>query len=82
MEEENVDEALKQYGKAEELFPENLEMKFWKAVALANSQRLEEAIPVFKSIFGADDNWRTLTLRLPASGLLNVSETELKQIVD
>jgi len=82
MEDENVDEALKQYGKAEELFPENLEMKFWKAVALANSQRLDEAIPVFKSIFKADANWRTMTLRLPASGLLNVSETELKQIVD
>jgi len=82
MEEKNVDEALKQYGKAEELFPENLEMKFWKAVALANSQRLEEAIPVFKSVFKADDNWRTLTMRLPASGLLNVSETELKEIVD
>lgn len=82
MEEENVDEALKQYGKAEELFPENLEMRFWKAVALANSQRLEEAIPVFKSIFEADANWRTMTTRLPASGLLNVSETELKQIVD
>ncbi len=82
MEEKNVDEALKQYGKAEELFPENLEMRFWKAVALANSQRLEEAIPVFKSVFEADDNWRTLTMRLPASGLLNVSEIELKQIVD
>jgi uncharacterized Ntn-hydrolase superfamily protein len=82
MEQKNVDEALKQYGKAEELFPENLEMKFWKAVALANSKRLEEAIPIFKSIFKADSNWRTLTLRLPASGLLNISESELKQLVD
>ena len=82
MEKEDVDEALKQYGKAEELFPENLEMKFWKAVALANSKRLEEAIPVFKSVFEADENWRIMTTRLPASGLLNVSESELKQIVD
>ncbi len=82
MEEEDIDEALKQYGKAEELLPENLEMKFWKAVALANSKRLEEAVPVFKSVFEADDHWRTMTKRLPESGLLNVTGAELKQIVD
>ncbi|QED38596.1 DUF1028 domain-containing protein [Antarcticibacterium arcticum] len=81
MEENNVDEALKQYGKAEELFPENLEMRFWKAIALANSGRMKEALPVFKAIFEQDDNWRTMTSRLPASGLLNVTEAELNQII-
>lgn len=82
MEAEDVDEALKQYGSAEKLFPENLEMKYWKAVALANSNRLEEAIPVFKSIFAEDENWRTMTLRLPDSGLLNISEDQLDKIVN
>lgn len=82
MEEENVEEALLQYAKAEELFPENLEMRYWKAVALANSGRMEEALPVFKAIFKEDDNWRIMTTRLPASGLLNVSKEELNQIVN
>lgn len=82
MEEENVDEALLQYGKAEELFPENLEMRYWKAIALANSGRVKEALPIFKAIFAEDDNWRIMTTRLPASGLLNVSEEELNQIVN
>ena len=82
MEAEDVDEALKLYSSAERLFPENLEMKYWKAVALANSKRFEEAIPVFKSIFEKDENWRTMTLRLPDSGLLNVTEAELDKIVD
>ncbi len=82
MEAEDVDEALKQYGSAEKLFPENLEMRYWKAVALANSKRFEEAIPLFKSIFTADENWRIMTLRLPDSGLLNVSEAELDRIVN
>ena len=82
MEENKVDEALIQYGKAEELFPENLEMRFWKAIALANSGRMKEALPVFKAIFEQDDNWRIMTTRLPASGLLNVTETELNQIVN
>ncbi len=82
MEEEDVDEALKQYGKAEKLFPDNLEMRYWKAVALANSGRLPEALPIFKEIFKKDDNWRTMTTRLPASGLLNVSEEELNRIIN
>ena len=82
MEAEDVEDALLQYGSAEKLFPENLEMKYWKAVALANSKRFEEAIPLFKSIFEEDENWRTMTLRLPDSGLLNVSEAELKSIVE
>src|SRR5690606_7967109 len=82
MEENNVDEALVQYGKAEELFPENLEMRFWKAIALANSGRMKEALPVFKAIFAQDDNWRIMTTRLPASGLLNITEAELNQIVN
>ncbi len=82
MEAEDVEEALRLYSSAEKLFPENLEMKYWKAVALANSKRFEEAIPVFKSIFEKDENWRTMTLRLPDSGLLNVSEAELDKIVN
>jgi len=82
MEAEDVDEALKQYGSAEKLFPNNLEMKYWKAVALANSKRFDEAIPIFKAIFEEEDNWRVMTLRLPASGLLNVTEDELKRIVE
>ncbi|TVZ26151.1 putative Ntn-hydrolase superfamily protein [Gillisia sp. Hel_I_86] len=82
MEAGDVDEALRLYGSAEKLFPENLEMKYWKAVALANSKRFEEAIPVFKSIFEKDENWRTMTLRLPDSGLLNLTESELDKIVN
>lgn len=82
VEAKDVDEALKQYGKAESLFPENLEMRYWKAVALANSDRLEEALPVFKAIFQEDDNWREMTTRLPASDLLNITEEELSRIVN
>lgn len=82
MEEENVEKALEQYGEAMKLFPENLEMKYWTAVALANSGRIDEASTLFDSIFKADDNWREMTKRLPASGLLNISEEELEEIVN
>ncbi|HUS86992.1 MAG TPA: DUF1028 domain-containing protein [Bacteroidales bacterium] len=74
--------ALQEYGAAEKMFPENLEMKFWKAVALANNGRIKEALPIFREIFIQDDNWRELTRRLPESALLNTSREELKMILD
>lgn len=77
----NMELALKEYGAAEEMFPENLEMKYWKAVALANNGKLNEALPIFKYIFEQDKNWLELTKRLPKSGLLNLTENEYKQII-
>jgi uncharacterized Ntn-hydrolase superfamily protein len=74
--------ALKEYGSAEQMFPDNLEMKYWKAVALANNQRLSEALPIFREVFAADENWRELCRRLPESGLLNLPEEELKMILE
>ena len=82
MEKENVEDALDQYGKAMKLFPDNLEMKYWTAVALANSGRVGDAIPLFKTIFNKDQHWRLLTRRLPKAGLLNVTSEELEQILN
>jgi uncharacterized Ntn-hydrolase superfamily protein len=82
MEENNVKKALDQYAKAMKLFPENLEMKYWTAVALANSGRVGDALPLFKSIFKKDENWKEMTRRLPKSGLLNVSKEEMEQILN
>jgi hypothetical protein len=55
-------------------------MKYWKAVALANNKRIDEAIPIFREIFKADSNWKELTKRLPYAGLLNLSENDMKKI--
>lgn len=78
----DMEKALKEYSAAEELFPDNLEMKYWKAIAMANNGLLKEAIPIFKEIFNKDDNWRELTRRLPKSDLLNLSEAELKKVLE
>ena len=74
--------ALQEYGAAEAMFPDNLEMKYWKAVALANNGRLSEALPIFTYVFERDANWKELTHRLPASGLLTGPEKELKMILN
>lgn len=81
VEHQDMESALREYGAAEQMFPRNLEMKYWKAVALANNGRMEEALPVFEYVFNRDNNWRELTRRLPASGLLTVTGTELQTIL-
>lgn len=73
--------ALKEYAAAEEMQPENFEMKYWKAVTMANNGMLEEALPIFKIVFANDTNWREMTKRLPVSGLLIVSNIELQSIM-
>ncbi|TKJ24571.1 MAG: Zn-dependent protease [Promethearchaeota archaeon Loki_b31] len=81
IEQNEMEKALKEYDSALNLFPENLEMKFWTAVSLANNQKLKEASELFKAIFKKDNNWRLLTERLPKSGLLNLTKKELEDIL-
>ena len=73
--------ALSEYATAEKMQPENIEMKYWKAITLANNNMLDQALPIFKIVFNKDPNWREMTKRLPASGLLIISENELQSIL-
>lgn len=57
--------AEREYGAAEAMFPENAEMAFWHAIALASNGRLEPARPLFRKAFAADARWRELVKRLP-----------------
>jgi uncharacterized Ntn-hydrolase superfamily protein len=81
IEHDDMEKALKEYDSALNMFPENLEMKFWTAISLANNQKLKEASELFKPIFTIDNNWRLLTKRLPESGLLNLTKKELEDIL-
>ncbi|WP_299777344.1 DUF1028 domain-containing protein [uncultured Formosa sp.] len=77
----DMKKAMTAYGTAQNMFPENLEMKYWTAIAMANSGQLDEALPLFKSIFEKDNNWREMTKRLTKPGLLTVSEADLNRII-
>jgi uncharacterized Ntn-hydrolase superfamily protein len=81
IEEGDVAGALRAYRTAEEMFPANLEMQYWHAVSLANVGMVEDALPLFAEIYRRDANWRTLTGRLPAVDLLNVSHEDLQRIL-
>lgn len=73
--------AMKEYNAAMRMFPQNLEMQYWTAITLANNNKAADAIPMLKKIFMKDKNWKELTKRLPAVGLLTVNEDVLKKIM-
>ncbi len=73
--------ALREYSAAAKLVPGNAEMVYWHAVALVNMGRVDESLPLFRKVFAMDPNWRTLTPRLPKSGLLPNDPAIIKRIV-
>ncbi len=78
----DVQTALREYGAAEAMFPENEEMKYWHAVSLANMGEIEAALPLFKTVFLKEPNYIELTRRIVPNGLLKVNEAQLKQILN
>ena len=77
IEENDMDKALIEYGKAQSLFPKNNEMSFWKAIALLNNGKNEDAKEIFKQVFKDNPKWRILIYRLPKSGLISMTVKEL-----
>ncbi len=77
----NMKLAMKEYTTAENMFPDNEEMKYWTAVTLANNKRLDEALPIFAEVFRKNENWRTLTPRLIDNNMLEVTKEELDKIL-
>jgi uncharacterized Ntn-hydrolase superfamily protein len=82
VEKNDMNLAMDEYNAAMKMFPENLEMKYWTAVSLANKGEVEEALPMFKEIFQKDKNWKELTRRLVPVGLLNVDEKSFQEILN
>ncbi len=82
--------ALREYSAAEQIasstpgiLPSRLaEMIYWHAVALVNMNRVDEALPLFKKAFQIEPSWRTLTPRLPASGLLPTDPKLISRITE
>ena len=81
MEVGDSEKAESYYLKAQALFPDNLEMQFWYAINLINNKDVNQAKPILKRIYKADSNWKLLTERLVASKLLEISDADLKIIL-
>nr|WP_290928269.1 tetratricopeptide repeat protein [Haliscomenobacter sp.] len=68
---------MQEYEAAMKMFPNNLEMKYWTAITLANNGNVAKAAKLLKSVYAKDPLWRELTKRLPKSGVLTVKEEEM-----
>ena len=70
------------YLNAQNLFADNLEMKYWYAINLLNNKQFEKAHTILKGIFKEDGNWKTLTSRLIKNKLLVLSDEELAKVLN
>lgn len=65
----DLDAALDQVARAQELQPDDPQFAFWAGVALANAGRDAEARRWLDEAFAAAENWRELARRLRVVGL-------------
>jgi uncharacterized Ntn-hydrolase superfamily protein len=72
--------AAREYGAAERMLPDNMEVVFWHAVTLVTGKRVEEALPLFKKVFAREPKWAELVKRLPAADLLPADENLIRRI--
>jgi uncharacterized Ntn-hydrolase superfamily protein len=82
MENKDAEAALKAYNFAEKLLPNNEEIKFWKAVALVNSNQVKMSIPIFERLFMNDKRWQRLLKRLPESDLISIEKSALDYLLN
>ncbi|MHB2150067.1 DUF1028 domain-containing protein [Calditrichota bacterium LG25] len=78
----DVQTALREYGAAEAMFPQNEEMKYWHAVSLANIGEIEASLPLFKEVFQKTPEYKELTRRIVPNGLLKVNQQQLEIILN
>ncbi|MDH4038657.1 MAG: DUF1028 domain-containing protein [Candidatus Krumholzibacteria bacterium] len=62
--------AMKAYGDAARLLPDNPEIRYWAAITMITSGQEKEGIAYLKDVFAADPNWVEVTRRLVPAGLL------------
>jgi len=73
--------AREKYSRGAALAPDIEELPFWQAVTLADSGKLQEALPLFQQVFNKNPSWAELVQRLPASGLLKNDREMMKKIL-
>ncbi|MBE45010.1 MAG: Zn-dependent protease, partial [Thaumarchaeota archaeon] len=81
VEHKEIEKALIEYKKAAEYYPENPELPYWSAVALADIGRVNEALPIFRDVFSREPRLRALVPRLVKSSLLPDDKNLIDQII-
>jgi uncharacterized Ntn-hydrolase superfamily protein len=77
----DVNRALEEYRRSAELYPENVELKFWQAVTLINHGELGKGKAILKQVFKKNKDMRTLIKTLEPVGLLKVDRKTLQDLL-
>jgi uncharacterized Ntn-hydrolase superfamily protein len=80
----DVEGAIREYGTAEQMVPDNIEMVFWHAITLVNAKRVDEALPLFRKVFADAEQgakWAELVPRLPHSKMLPEDPKVIEKIL-
>jgi uncharacterized Ntn-hydrolase superfamily protein len=76
VEKNDIDGAAAHYAEARKIVPDNAEMTYWTAVALASKGKVDDTIPMFKQTFKDDPAWIEMTRRMVPAGLLPQAAAE------
>jgi hypothetical protein len=82
MKNKDAEAALKAYNSAEKLLSNTEDIKFWKAVALVNSNQVKMSIPIFEPLFMNDKRGQRLLKRLPESDLISIEKSALDYLLN
>ena len=78
---DKFDQSLEAYQKASGFAPEIEELQFWQAVSLVQSNRLNDAKPIFRKVFRKNKAWMQVVKSLPQVGMLRDDPELLRAIL-
>lgn len=78
LEKKDFSKALNLYLEAEKLQPENIEIQFWKALAMMQSPQKEKGTREMKKIISKHSNWQHLLYRLVEVEVISLTREDLK----
>ena len=77
----DVERALEEYKRSAELYPENVELKFWQAVTLINHGELNKGRAILRGVFRTNKDMKTLLKGMPKVGLLKTDKATLQDLL-
>ncbi len=80
IENENFDEAIRLYEKAEQLIPNQIEVSYWKAISTINAGKRKEGMKMLQKVLKDRINWKYLTYRLQENGMIELTNDELYEV--
>ena len=82
METGDTEQALLEYDKATNYYPENPELPFWTAVTLVGANQVDKALPIFHDVFDRNPNLKLLVPRLIKSQLFPDDKEIVERVME